>query len=69
MKPSPVWILLSLDVLFFAAAVGLSIWHQSVADKAWEAFTGINGALLLILKADNPNPSQPPSGAQPSQKI
>lgn len=65
MKPSPVWILLGLDVLFFAAAVGLSMWHQGIADKAWEAFTGINGALLLILKADAPNPSQPANPAQP----
>ena len=68
-QPSPVYILLGLDLLFFGAAVALSILHQAVATQAWEAFTGINGALLLILKADNPNPSQPPSGAQPSQKI
>ena len=58
MKPSSVWILLCLDLLFFGAAVALSILHQPVATQAWEAFTGINGALLLTLKADNPNPSQ-----------
>lgn len=63
--PSPVYILLGLDLLFFGAAVALSILHQAVATQAWEAFTGINGALLLILKADNPNPSAPVAPAQP----
>ena len=64
-QPSPVYILLGLDLLFFGAAVALSILHQAVATQAWEAFTGINGALLLILKADPSTPSQPVGPAQP----
>ncbi len=64
-QPSPVYILLGLDLLFFGAAVALSILHQAVATQAWEAFTGINGALLLILKADPSTPSQPAGPAQP----
>lgn len=59
-------ILFALDILFFATAIALSLMASSagVADKAWEAFAGANGALLLILKADNDNPTQPVDPAQ-----
>ena len=57
-------IVLGLDVLFFAAAIGASV-QPAFADfstKLWGLFAGTNGALMLALNASGNTPT-PPSPA------
>jgi hypothetical protein len=74
-RSSAINILFTLTLIFYAAAIGMSILHvaEPIIDHAWGAFEGMSGALLLILKADsdhaNPqNPIPPANPANPTQK-
>lgn len=69
-RTAAVNILFILTLIFYLAAIGLSMAHvaEAIIDHAWGAFEGVSGALLLILKADsdnhNQNPTQPPPAAK-----
>jgi hypothetical protein len=57
-------IVLGLDVLFFAAAIGVSVQpaFADLSTKLWGLFAGTNGALMLALNASGNTPT-PPSPA------
>ena len=57
-------IVLGLDVLFFAAAIGISVQpaFADLSTKLWGLFAGTNGALMLALNASGNTPT-PPSPA------
>jgi len=57
-------IVLGLDVLFFAAAIGASVQpaFADLSTKLWGLFAGTNGALMLALNASGNTPT-PPSPA------
>jgi hypothetical protein len=67
-RTAAIAILVTLELVFFTTAVLLANHGAQIADKVWEAFTGLNGALLLILKADadshKSNPQQPEGPAK-----
>lgn len=80
-RASAIWILLLLDLVFFLAAIWLSTHGtaEQVDDKVWEAFTAVNGALLIALRVDSsshvppppsiiPNPTTPDKPAQPPKQ-
>lgn len=54
-RSSAINILVGMTMLFFAAAVTLSMMHvaDGLTNHAWGAFEGMSGALLLILKSDS----------------
>jgi hypothetical protein len=54
-------VVLGLDILFFAAAIGASV-QPAFADlsaKLWGLFAGTNGALMLALNASGNTPTPP----------
>lgn len=57
-------IVLGLDVLFFAVAIGASVQpaFADLSTKLWGLFAGTNGALMLALNASGNTPT-PPSPA------
>ena len=61
-RSSAINILFILTLVFYAAAIGLSLAHiaDAITNHAWGAFEGTFGAMLLILKADNDHPHPPP---------
>jgi hypothetical protein len=68
-RSSAINILFILTLAFYCAAVALACFHiaEPIVDRAWGAFEGVIGALLLILKADNDNHKSdaPPPLARP----
>jgi hypothetical protein len=58
-------IVLGLDVLFFAVAIGASVQpaFAELSTKLWGLFAGTNGALMLALNASGSNTPTPPPPA------
>jgi hypothetical protein len=58
-------IVLGLDVLFFAVAIGASVQpaFADLSTKLWGLFAGTNGALMLALNASGSNTPTPPPPA------
>ncbi len=72
-KSAAIFIVLALDILFFAVAIALSLHAgtKDLADKVWGLFTGTNGGLFLILNAESKrNDASPLDGAakNPTEK-
>jgi hypothetical protein len=67
-RSSAINILFTLTLIFYAAAIGMSVLHvaEPIIDHAWGAFEGMSGALLLILKADSDHPQNPIPPANPA---
>jgi hypothetical protein len=68
-RSSAINILFILTLVFYGAAISLSILHvaEPIIDHAWGAFEGMSGALLLILKADSDHPKNPIPPVDPAQ--